>query len=181
MKISLSGTQCVGKTTVINLLEKKLKGFNFYKDSKTREVKDYDLPHSENANDYTQIITLSNMVKDASRKDNNFITDRCILDNLVYSKYLVDRDKISKDLFNVIYNSCLDLIKKYDFIFVLQPNIKLVDNNFRSLDKQYRLDINEIFNYYLNHFAHKGIYNIIKVEQKENKDRIDFIINKMGI
>jgi nicotinamide riboside kinase len=182
MKIALSGTQCVGKTTVLNQIERLpfFDTYAFYKGSKTQEIKDYGLSHSEDANEYTQIIILSNMIKDAHLNEYlNSVTDRCILDNLVYSKYLFDRKKISEELFKVIYNSCLDLIKKYDFIFVLQPNIKLVSNNYRSLDEQYRLDINEIFNYYINHFAHQGIYNIIKVEQKENVDRINFMIKKI--
>jgi nicotinamide riboside kinase len=186
MRISISGSQCTGKTTLLNaLLDKSLytadifNGYYFNLNSKTREVADYNLGHSQEANEYTQIIILSNMIKDALLDSPNMITDRCILDNLVYSRYLVQVGLISKELFSIIENTTDDLIKTYDYVFVLPTNIPLISDGYRDIDYNYRNDINEIFSYYQKYYLIKNRNEkkgkVINVSGQSVEERMEFI------
>jgi nicotinamide riboside kinase len=183
MRISISGSQCSGKTTTLNVLKEDefFSGYILDLESKTREVEKYNLGHSREANDYTQTIIFSNMIKNAlSIKDKEkCLTDRCILDNLVYSKYLVDKKLISKDLFNVISKSTDDLILNFDIVFILEPTIKLVNNDYRDIDENYRQDIARIFSHYQKEYIVKNrdkkTGKVVTVTPTDLNERVEFI------
>jgi nicotinamide riboside kinase len=183
MRISISGSQCSGKTTTLNVLKEDefFSGYEFDLESKTREVEKYNLGHSREANDYTQTIIFSNMIKNSLsiKNKNQCLTDRCILDNLVYSKYLVDKNLISKDLFNVISKSTDDLILNFDVVFVLEPTIKLISNDYRDIDENYRQDIARIFSYYQKHYTIKNrdekTGKVVIVTPTDLNERVEFI------
>jgi len=183
MRISISGSQCSGKTTTLNVLkeDKFFSEYEFDLESKTREVEKYNLGHSREANDYTQIIIFSNMIKNSlSIKDKTkCLTDRCILDNLVYSKYLFYNKLISKDLFNVISKSADDLILNFDVVFILEPTIKLISNDYRDVDENYRQDIARIFSHYQKEYninnRDKKTGKVVIVTPTDLNERVEFI------
>lgn len=183
MRISISGSQCSGKTTTLDCLKNDnfFSGYEFDLESKTREIQKYNLGHSREANDYTQTIILANMIKNSlSIKDKGWcLTDRCILDNLVYSKYLVDKKLISKDLFNVILKATDDLILNFDVVFVLEPTIKLVSNEYRDIDEDYRQDIARIFSHYQKEYIIKNrdkkTGKVVIVTPTDLNERVEFI------
>lgn len=157
MKIAVSGTQCVGKTTTLNLIKKSYLGkstdFSLLKEHKiggsnTQEVLKYnELGLSEQSSDSAQLIILSNFIKDAYT--NNLISDRCILDYIVYTELLYKDSKCSFELYNLskkIYN---ELISKYDLIFYFPPEIDIIDNGIRSVNEQYRNKLHKTFLLYI--------------------------------
>jgi hypothetical protein len=79
------------------------------------------------------------------------VHDRCILDNLAYTLWLAEKDKINDATFIAdSINICRETLKLFDIIFwlPLNPNIDVdaVNNENRSTDLQFREEIDNIFN-----------------------------------
>jgi hypothetical protein len=75
----------------------------------------------------------------------NMLTDRTALDGLVYSAYLFKNNKIDastlryvKDVFNKVWHS-------YDYVFYIEPEFEIVDDGVRSINKQFRDEIADLF------------------------------------
>jgi len=151
MIISFTGAQSTGKTTLLNLI----KDLNPYLDSideVTRRIKrEYNLPINEDGGDITQTMIMSDHIANIFRKyDSDVIFDRCALDGVVYTQWLYNKGKVSKEVLQwskKIYNTLID---KYDVIFITSPNdVPLVDDGERSIDKDFRDEIIDIFNMYI--------------------------------
>ena len=166
MIFSFTGAQSTGKTTLLEHLKMSNLGkFSFeFIPEVTRLVKrEYEVPINESGDDMTQMLIMTEHIRNIfkGRTDNlirgvNKILDRCALDGIVYSHYLLDKGKISR----TTYDAC-DLIykklrKEYDVIFYTSPeDVKLVNDGERSVDKYFREDIIGLFDMYLQ-------YNIIE-------------------
>jgi len=151
MIISFTGAQSTGKTTLLN----SIKDLNPYLDSideVTRRIKrEYNLPINEDGGDITQTMIMSDHIANIFRKyDSDVIFDRCALDGVVYTQWLYNKGKVSKEVLQwakKIYNTLID---KYDAIFVTSPeDVPLVDDGERSVDIDFREEIIDIFNMYI--------------------------------
>jgi nicotinamide riboside kinase len=151
MIISFTGAQSTGKTTLLNLI----KDYNPYLESideVTRRIKrEYNLPINEDGGDITQTMIMSDHIANIYKKyDNDVVLDRCALDGVVYTQWLHNKGKVSKEVLlwaKKIYNTLID---KYDVIFITSPNdVPLVDDGERSIDKDFRDEIIDIFNMYI--------------------------------
>jgi len=153
MIVSFSGAQSTGKTTLLN----KIRGLNpfdiNYVDEVTRRIKrDFNLPINEGGGDLTQTMIMSDHIANVYQKYNcdNVILDRCALDGIVYTQWLYNKGKVSKEVLQwakKIYNT---LIGEYDVIFVTSPaDVPLVDDGERSVDKKFREEIIDIFDMYI--------------------------------
>ena len=151
MIISFTGAQSTGKTTLLNLIRDKNYEFN-YVDEVTRRIKrEYNLPINEDGGDITQTMIMSDHIANIYKKyDNDVVLDRCALDGVVYTQWLHNKGKVSKEVLlwaKKIYNTLID---KYDVIFITSPNdVPLVDDGERSIDKDFRDEIIDIFNMYI--------------------------------
>lgn len=147
VKIAFSGTQCVGKTTIVNLLKLNIDAFSklqhhYFTPSITHELVDMNLPINKGAGDISQILILSNAIRNACNE--NVISDRCILDVYVYTKYNTGKS-VSNDLYNVTYDIYKRLVNSYDVIFYLPPEIDIIDNGIRSVDAEFREELHALF------------------------------------
>ena len=145
MKIGITGAQSVGKTTLLNALrsEKLFKEYVIC-DEVTRRVKGYGLPINESGTDITQRLIMNEHIVNVFM-NNNMLTDRTALDGLVYSIYLNNKKQISdstlkyvRDVFHKVWNS-------YDHVFYIEPEFEIVDDGVRSVNKQFRDEIAELF------------------------------------
>jgi GTPase SAR1 family protein len=145
MKIGITGAQSVGKTTLLNALrsEKLFKDYVIC-DEVTRRVKGYGLPINEDGTDNTQRLIMNEHIVNVFM-NGNMLTDRTALDGLVYSTYLYKNNNISintlkyaKDVFNKVWYS-------YDYVFYIEPEFEIVDDGIRSIDKQFRDEIADLF------------------------------------
>lgn len=153
MKIAFSGTQCVGKTTFLEIIKKELESnksllSNILKDytigkSGTHNVINQGLPSSELSNDITQLLILSNYVYDLNKI--NHISDRCILDNLIYTEYQHTKGKCSEELLKLTTKLVDKYINRYNYIFLLPPEVPVINNGIRSIDEVYRTTIHVLF------------------------------------
>lgn len=159
MKVAFSGTQCVGKTTTINLIRNSMiksqnnNDFSYLKDhrfgeSKTHPLLKLGLNLNDGADDLAQTIILSNYLQDVVEE--NYISDRCLLDVLVYTEYQYNHSKCSSELYNLTLRFFNKYIDNYDFIFYLPPEIPIIENGIRSMDGVYRDELHTIFLKYIN-------------------------------
>jgi nicotinamide riboside kinase len=145
MRIGITGAQSVGKTTLLNALrsEKLFKDYVIC-DEVTRRVKSYGLPINEEGNDNTQRLIMNEHIVNVFM-NGNMLTDRTALDGLVYSTYLYKNNKINtstmtyiKEVFNKVWYS-------YDYVFYIEPEFEIIDDGVRSINKQFRDEIAELF------------------------------------
>ena len=81
------------------------------------------------------------------------ILDRCAVDGIVYTDWLARQNKVSKVIYDAALRVYTHLIDKYDVIFYTNPHdVPLVDDGERSADINFRNDIIELFEGYLNGF-----------------------------
>ena len=153
MIVSFSGAQSTGKTTLLNKI-RSLNPFDIdYVDEVTRRIKrDFNLPINESGGDLTQTMIMSDHIANVYQKYNltDVILYRCALDGFVYTQWLYNKGKVSKEVLQwakKIYNT---LIGEYDVIFVTSPaDVPLVDDGERSVDKKFREEIIDIFDMYI--------------------------------
>lgn len=159
MKIAFSGTQCVGKTTTLNLIKSTFKedgtsdefpmlNHHTFGGSKTHELLGLGLNLNKEANDLSQTILLANYLKDVVTP--NLISDRCILDNLVYTWYQWYYGNCTTDLYELTSNLCYEYIEKYDYVFYFPPEIPIIGNGIRDEDESYRSKLHNKFIWYIN-------------------------------
>lgn len=141
IRIAISGAQCSGKTTLINLMKKHsyFKDFDFV-ESFSNKIAKTNRDHSENTNLATQLQMLYYSVNALKDIDRPTIHDRCILDVVVYTG-------INKDIDMRLFADSLEkYYKQFDYIFILDSeNIPLETNGVRSIDPDFRSKINNIF------------------------------------
>ena len=152
MRVSFTGAQSTGKTTLLNKCKEVYKDYKFV-DEVTRYVRrTYDVKINEIGGTETQLYILAEHIKNHLRTDENLILDRCILDGYVYTKYQVIQGKVSHSVleaFNGVYNALMD---KLDYIFYTDPSdVKLVDDGERSTDFKFRDDIIDLFEDIINY------------------------------
>lgn len=151
MRITFTGAQSTGKTTLLNILKKEnyFKDFTFI-DEITRRVKGQGLKINEEGNDLTQNTIIDSHLQNL--KNEKCIMDRCILDGAVYTDYLFKHNKVSRET-KQRADICLSLnIDKYDKIFYLEPEFEIENDNVRSINKEFRDEIVEIFHSYISNF-----------------------------
>jgi len=165
MIFSFTGAQCTGKTTLLKHLYKENGDYPFvFIPEVTRLIRrEYNMPINESGDDLTQMLIMTEHVRNIFRDRADHIVrgihqifDRCALDGIVYSHYLLDKGKINRatyDACDLIYKK---LINRYDVIFYTShEDVELVDDGERSVDKIFREDIIGLFDMYMQ-------YNIIE-------------------
>ena len=145
MRIGITGAQSVGKTTLLNALrsEKLFKDY-FICDEVTRRVKSYGLPINEAGTDTTQRLIMNEHVVNVFMYG-NMLTDRTALDGLVYSLYLYKNNKISANTLKYVKDVFHEVWIAYDYVFYIEPEFEIVDDGVRSINKQFRDEIADLF------------------------------------
>jgi len=147
MRIGITGAQSVGKTTLLNALRsEKLFSENKFVicDEVTRRVKSYGLPINEDGTDITQHLIMNEHIVNVFMHD-RMLTDRTVLDGLVYTTYLYKHTKVNvqtvayaTEVFNRVW-------KQYDHVFYIQPEFDVADDGVRSVDVNFRNEIADMF------------------------------------
>lgn len=170
MKIAISGTQCIGKSTFI---QDFLKKWPMYKQSGadcSSIIKEKNLKHSKDSDESTQDIILDHLLNQAyshSKKD-HIIYDRCTLDNLVYTAWLHLKGRVSEEYLNKIVPVIQQSLKLYDIIFYIPITkvapVEIVENGTRNVDPTFREEINNIFSVFISSY-YKGDRKLFPSEE----------------
>ena len=141
MIITFTGTQSVGKSTLLTALKADENYKDWYFEPEiTRSLKEkFKLNINEAGNSITQLCVLNSHLENVLKhRDNNVVLDRCIVDGLVYTTYQYMTEKIDADVYihaKYMFNL---LINKYDIIFHIEPEFDVVDDGIRSIDTKFR-------------------------------------------
>jgi len=143
MKIAIIGSHCTGKTTLINKLQSMIefRDYEFYPEA-IREISRLGFPCNERAGDESQLAMMSLHL--LHLKQENMVTDRCLLDNYVYTYMLKAMgSNISQQCVNILQNYFIDNINNYDIYAFCPVQFKLKNDGFRMTDKKVQDDISE--------------------------------------
>lgn len=139
-KIALVGASSVGKTTVYELLKTKLSEYQFINES-TRTVAKYGFPINEDGTSETQL-AISSFHLEALLTDKDTIYDRCYMDLLVYSTYML---YISDSASKYILDTYIRIQDRYTHFIYFPIEFKSVDDGVRSINEDWRTEIDNQF------------------------------------
>jgi nicotinamide riboside kinase len=140
MRIGLTGTMSVGKTTLVNTLKKlpEFEGYNFATE-RSKYLNSLGIPLNFETTIEGQTIFLAERVTELMQE--NIITDRTILDVMAFTKCANKVSVLDSDAFEKYAKR---FIFQYDYIFYISPKgIDVEDNGVRETDVDYRRKIDE--------------------------------------
>lgn len=151
--ISISGTQCMGKSTLVEDFKDKWK--NYQRPIKTyRDIlKEKNLPNNKETTPETQMAILDSMIesqKPYDRKRDYVIFDRSPLDALAYTLWAYEKKKDGFDdeyMENYI-SKVRQAMRDFDIMFFIpmtKYNPELEESDLRSSDSEFRKEVDNIF------------------------------------
>lgn len=145
MKLALSGPQGCGKTTLLNAII-NTGCFENYKVCRevTRWIGSLGIPINEGGDTTTQKLITHNHVYNVAVFE-NMLTDRSMLDCLVYTRYLYEKGLITEEYMKETEYAFQRIQPLYDIQFYIRPEFELVDDGTRSQNKEFHQRISEIF------------------------------------
>lgn len=148
MKIAFCGSNSVGKTTLLNKLKEleRFKDFTFC-DEITRKIKRKGFSINEGGSNSTQILIMASHIENLQHR--NMIADRCALDGYIYTRWLRLQNKVSPRISGASKEIMEENLNKYDYIFYLPIEFELEDDGERSNSEDFRVEIDNMFRYYL--------------------------------
>ena len=178
MKLSFSGAQAVGKSTLISELVKLDEFSNFVTpESPTRFLyKKFGFDFSS-ANVEIQLATLCMQQKNTYISGNNVILDRSVIDNFAYMLYHKEHNTFNYNsvVYEFILQESISIAKDIDYIFYIHPEFPIVDDGVRSTDSVQQKDIDTKI------MEAMGVLNIPKNKvfniTGSIKDRVDMVLN----
>lgn len=163
MLVSFTGAQSTGKSTLVDkMINSNVFTHWNYVEEVTRLVKrEHDVMINEQGDDNTQLLIMCKHIQNLIDHKNNTpgaytgtVLDRCVVDGLIYSKYLHSVGRIDSSTLNIcecIYQNTIDNL---DVIFYTNPDdIQLVDDGERSVNVEFRNDIINLYNEWLDTFT----------------------------
>jgi hypothetical protein len=151
MKIAISGSTNMGKSTLIKDFVKNWPMYETQEKSYRDILIEKNLPHSKDSNEETQKVILDFLVEQAiesSTKDFS-ISDRCVLDVVAYSAWLNLNGKLSDKLLDEQRILARETLKLYDIIFYVPltkvAEVPMDNDGFREIDENFREEIDNIF------------------------------------
>ena len=148
MKIAISGTHCVGKTTTIEALAAALKAQGFRVEVVKESARECPFPINEAAGPGTQMwlacYQLAKEIEAAQRKPDFVLCDRALPDIFAYYLYLLESAPMKEFALKSGEYSMLEGIVSrwiftYDRIFYVRAeNIPLVADGVRSMSQEFR-------------------------------------------
>lgn len=152
MRIAISSTQCSGKSTLIQSFLNKWDMYESPKKTYRDLIKDKGLKLNQLGDLESQKEIRDALADQAllNASIKNCIHDRCILDNLVYTLWLAEKNIIKDTNFIAdSFNLTRETLKFYDIIFWLPISsnspVNIVEDENRDTDLTYREEINNIF------------------------------------
>ena len=141
MRIGLTGTMSVGKTTLVNTL-KELEQFKDYQTATERSkyLSDLGIPLNTDSTLPGQFVFMAERASELLQE--NIITDRTVYDVCAFTFSAQSIEWSYKETF---VKAAIPLTAMYDIIFYISPEgVELEDNGVRTTDPEYRLKIDMV-------------------------------------
>jgi len=167
MKICFSGLQGSGKTTLVEEI-RKLPQFAHYifHTNVVRNLMKEGIPINELGTEQTQIAVMAKHLQNSIHE--NAIFDRCSLDCISYTDYLMfDQKILDTQTYLALLNIHAYLMEQYDRIFYLEPEFPVVDDGVRSKDEKF---YNAVKTYFEHRIKDRPKVIVLKGSIKERLD-----------
>jgi nicotinamide riboside kinase len=175
MKIGFCGTMSVGKTTLVNALKElpEFAGYEF-RTERSKYLRDLGIPLNTDSTLKGQIIFLAERSSELFAE--NMITDRTVIDVMAFTRLAKSIPYFMADALN---DAVSHLIREYDYIFYVSPEgVELEDNGVRTIDVQYRKEIDkEIQALILRHRPKFRSYAILSGTTEERIEKIKQVMS----
>lgn len=183
-KIAIIGSHFVGKTTVIKNISKHLKNSGYNVGIINEVVRDCPYPVNEMTTLEAQDWILEEQKRREAEMNNKYdiiLMDRGLIDNFAYwkrvaEKILTDEKLLEKE------KEVFEHSKNYDLLIFLHPfdNTKIEDDNFRSIDPNWRKEMHERISQIVEKF--RTAYNtpvfIVNGSKRNVTEKVKDIITK---
>jgi nicotinamide riboside kinase len=134
-KIAISGAHCTGKTTLVNTLKESNQLNNYiFRSNLLRGLKEMGIPINEIGNTTTQLYVMTKFYE-FLHTPGNAILDRCALDGMAYTMFFYS--EMSENMQSVFERMFEEMVFKYDAICYVVPELPLIDDGVRSVDKNF--------------------------------------------
>ena len=151
MKIVLSGAQCVGKSTILTMLEEIQRKGDFFPNAviikevvRTLMKERPDLKINKDADHISQCAILEQHYRNCLKYP-SLVTDRGAIDAFIYGTYSYLEHKFTLEE-HLEHKRIFELsIPYYDIIFYLPPEIDIKYDGVRDIDPNYQQDIHKLF------------------------------------
>jgi nicotinamide riboside kinase len=165
MKIAISGAHSQGKTTLVQALQNcnSLPDVKF-KTSLTRGLQEMGFNINEDGDDVTQLAVMTKHLQ-RLREDGNIVYDRCALDGYAYSMALVKDIRV----LDVIRDLFFLMVDEYDIIFYVEPELPLVEDGQRTVNKDFFKNIVQNFDSIIKSYAVPVIRISGTLEERTNQ------------
>lgn len=152
MRISFTGAQGVGKSTLIEALIPKFPGYKVQKESVRQLVKKYGFDFG--TADPTLQLAILNFQTRNTLLHNNILLDRSVIDSTSYMLYYHKRNQptIPKPIMELVLEAADEISNQLDLIIFMKPEFELVDDGFRILDYDQQKEITGIMEYLIDKF-----------------------------
>jgi len=153
MRIAITGSHGVGKTTLINellnYLNKKDSGFKLLEEA-PRQAFELGFPINENNSSETQLWVFAKQLEMELVADSYYIADKCFIDLLAYAMYIF---KERHDLISILRDISKRAALKYDLVIYLPAGeFPIEDDGVRSTDQKFQEGIDKLILEILNDF-----------------------------
>jgi hypothetical protein len=125
---------------------KHLDDFEF-KISLTRGLQEAGFNINEDGNDVTQLTIMAKHLQRLNEKG-NIVYDRCALDGLAYSRVLLDEGNILTAI-SLLFS---EMIERYDIIFYVVPELPLVEDGQRTINRDFFNDVVSSFDFIIENY-----------------------------
>lgn len=144
------GGACSGKTTLIQQFLKRWPQYTTSLKTYRDIIKEKNLSINKDGNRDNQSIILDSLIEEINLAKNikDIVFDRCVVDNIVYSLWLYNNNKVTDDFIVTSKYKIREAVSKYDIIFYVprDKDIAIVEKENRETDIQYINEIDNIYN-----------------------------------
>ena len=148
MKIGLTGTVSVGKTTLVNALKElpQFKDYTFATE-RSKYLRDLGIPLNTDSTLKGQTVFLAERASELINE--NLITDRTVIDVMAFTQNAKSINQADKTSFE---EYARNFINEYDYIFYISPEgVEIENNGVRETNAEYRDQID---------YTIKGFYQL---------------------
>lgn len=165
MKIAVSGTQCIGKSTFVDDFKDKWSMYKSPARTYRDVIREKKLEINQLGTEESQRAILNALVDEVTeaKSDEHIIFNRCVLDNLVYTMFLNAMEKVPDKFVKETIDIVRETLVFFDIVFFC-PITKLSPVNIqqaeqRDIDPQFRDTVDVFFKSLMNAYnKHSTVY-----------------------